>query len=608
VPRAVCLILALLLIGILPAVQSADTPGLTYVWESAGIALLMPPGWFALDAVPDPAGGTHRLLLVSGDAALHLTVYARPRRALDERPLENGRWSAVTADVRGRPRLDAALAQAQQLALRYTITELAGRPALAVESISANGTRAGRGIAGLLIDDRAITIMVDAPVDRIAAVSADRDRVIASLTLPPGAPPVDRVYGLVWASAPGTAADWTGVALDAQHVYGLVADGVVVLDARTGADITRLSFDAPAQATGIGAVNGIAFVGDRACRCIRRLDTRTGRWLDPIGVFGGGAPRALVSSADGVIYAIDGDERGWLLRTFMVGADGLSEREGTRTLVNSEYAADAPFALPSSDGDAHRLIAAHQRDRVSVDERGQVRLWSMRAAPIRYGASVLVDGVPVSGRLSALYPRQRWAFDGRAGERACLHATDPARLMVYGAGLDMALRITAPDGTLIGENDDHASLGLFGAYDAALCPVRLPLDGRYTVEVTHISGDGLYALALRRDRALEAGQVVQARGTILDTIPVERWTYLAEAGQTLTLSMIARDGDLDPLLFVYAPDGSFLVSNDDALDPTLGVNAQIVQTTLPDDGEYLIAAGRWSGTGAYDLVIVSTAP
>ncbi len=606
-PRAARFALVLLLlIPLSPGAWAIDDPGVPYVWQSAAIALLLPPGWFALEATE--TADAHHLLLTGGDAAIRLTVLDRAPRTFDARPPDPPRWSPALADQNGRPRLDAALIAARQIALRYTIADLYGRAALAVESVSSDGARAGRGVAGLLPDERAIVVMADAPAGQIDGVTADRDAVIASLALGYAAQPAPRAPGLVWAAQVEGAADWQGVALDDRHVYGLLADGVALLNADNGAPIARIPFDSPAQATGIGAAGGVAFVGDRACRCIRRLDGRGAVWLDPIGVFGGGAPRAVTSGADGLIYAVDGDERGYLLRAFLVGADGTGEREGTRTLINGSYADAPPFAVASPDDLPHRLIAVHQRDRVTVDADGVVRLWRMDAPPIRYGSPRLTDRVPVIGRVSAAQPAQVWTFDGRANEVACLHATDPARLTEYGAGLDMALRLIAPDGTALAENDDHLSAGLFGAYDAALCPVTLPQDGEYTVEVAYIGGAGAYALALGRDRPIERAPVMRVEGTILEMIPVEGWAYPGRAGETVTLSMIATDHTLDSLLFVYAPDGSFLVSNDDALDSTLGVNAQIVQATLPADGVYRIAAGHWSGTGAYELVIVSTVP
>jgi hypothetical protein len=171
----------------------------------------------------------------------------------------------------------------------------------------------------------------------------------------------------------------------------------------------------------------------------------------------------------------------------------------------------------------------------------------------------------------------------------------------------MAIRLIDANGVEIGYNDDHASAGLYGIYDAALC-ARLfgGADETVTVQIEWVAGEGTYALAVDASRPL--ADSIPVNGTITEAIPVQRWTYIGRAGDTLTVTMIATSGDLDSLLILTAPDGSFVASNDDAIDATLGVNAQMVQVRLPVDGTYTLAAGRWSGAGDYALTLINTSP
>ena len=80
------------------------------------------------------------------------------------------------------------------------------------------------------------------------------------------------------------------------------------------------------------------------------------------------------------------------------------------------------------------------------------------------------------------------------------------------------------------------------------------------------------------------------------------------AGEVITVSMLRRSGELDPLLIIFDPDGRELARNDDAavqIGDTF-VNAQIVDFTAPADGTYTIQATRFQGpsgptTGTYEL-------
>lgn len=238
-----------------------------------------------------------------------------------------------------------------------------------------------------------------------------------------------------------------------------------------------------------------------------------------------------------------------------------------------------------------------------------ITAFSTSAAPLRFGGRTLLDDVPVLGVLNESNPAQSWDFPANAGE-VCIHAIDPSRPNEFALGIDMALLLLTPDGAEIAYNDDQSSGDLYGIYDAELCPVAFPQDGTYTVMVQRVEGEGTYTLVANASRVIPLDNALTAavEGSLQDAAPVERWLFEGKAGQSLTVTMVALSGDLDTLLELYQPDGTFFVSNDDAVDTELGVNAQLTQVQLPADGMYAIEAGRWEGTGAYRLVIVITDP
>lgn len=245
----------------------------------------------------------------------------------------------------------------------------------------------------------------------------------------------------------------------------------------------------------------------------------------------------------------------------------------------------------------------------TTDTGSSFTAFSLDAPPLRFGGRTLIEGVPVLGILNEGSPAQSWDLPASAGE-TCIHATDPARPTEVALGIDMALRLFSPDGTELAYNDDQANGDLFGNYDSELCPVTLPQAGSYTVTAERVAGEGMYTLVVSTPRLLPLSDSLTAtfEGSLQDAAPMQRWLFEGKAGQSLTVTMVALSGDLDTLLELYQPDGTFFVSNDDAVDTELGVNAQLAQVYLPVDGLYAIEAGRWKGTGSYRLVVVVTDP
>ncbi len=276
--------------------------------------------------------------------------------------------------------------------------------------------------------------------------------------------------------------------------------------------------------------------------------------------------------------------------------------------VVNQVEAEAPSALSFSPVGALETTL-YVADTTGDNQQAQIRAFSTRGTPDRYGAPSLVLGVPVLGTLSEAAPQQTWTFDGTAGQQLTLSAVDQSITDPSLFNLDMALRLLAPDGSELAYNDDQLGTDLFGVYDAEISDFALPQTGIYTVRVEWRQGQGMYTLGINGDQSLTLNPdgVTEVEGRLQDVFPVQRWAFSGKQGDVLTFTMSAESGTLDPALALFKPDGKLMAYNDDAYDPELKINAQLAQVRLPADGTYVIEASRFDGAGRYSITIVNTA-
>lgn len=90
----------------------------------------------------------------------------------------------------------------------------------------------------------------------------------------------------------------------------------------------------------------------------------------------------------------------------------------------------------------------------------------------------------------------------------------------------------------------------------------------------------------------------------LDSVRGDLWTFLAEAGDAVTITMTS--GEFDTFLALFGPQGNYVTCDDDS---GVDYNASIIDFALPAAGIYTInAMGLDPGdTGAYSLSISQTA-
>jgi len=100
-----------------------------------------------------------------------------------------------------------------------------------------------------------------------------------------------------------------------------------------------------------------------------------------------------------------------------------------------------------------------------------------------------------------------------------------------------------------------------------------------------------------------SGQTVS--GSITNDDKFNLYVFEGEAGDVVTISMVATAGRLDSVLFLLDPNGFQIADNDDAVVGE-GTDSLISEFTLPESGRYTIVATHFGmqyggTTGAYNL-------
>jgi hypothetical protein len=111
-----------------------------------------------------------------------------------------------------------------------------------------------------------------------------------------------------------------------------------------------------------------------------------------------------------------------------------------------------------------------------------------------------------------------------------------------------------------------------------------------------------------RDQIDQAIPVVSGQpvtGSITPDNKFDLYTFEGQAGDVVSVSMIATGGRLDTALFLMDPNGFQVAENDDAVVGE-STDSLISEFTLPQDGQYIIIATHFGmqyggTTGAYSL-------
>lgn len=204
--------------------------------------------------------------------------------------------------------------------------------------------------------------------------------------------------------------------------------------------------------------------------------------------------------------------------------------------------------------------------------------------PISYGATV-------TGRLDNRAPLAIYSFEGLRGEYVAL------RLRATSGNLDPILTVVDEQGVPLLVRDDSDG----GRY-ASVSQVRLPANRRYIVTVGRFgyalgTTAGDYELTLTRlGVSPESGSALRFGDTVANVIsdaqPQVYYTFRAERGDIVTITMRRDSGTLDPYLQVVNPARVIVAENDDM---PFSNDAQIDRWLVQESGQYLIIATRYGG-------------
>lgn len=198
-------------------------------------------------------------------------------------------------------------------------------------------------------------------------------------------------------------------------------------------------------------------------------------------------------------------------------------------------------------------------------------------------------GQVISGTFNNRTPRAIYYFDGLRCEAISV------RLRATSGNLDPILTILDNTGTAIATRDDTA-----GSLEAHIDLLRLPTAGRYYIVAGRFgyglgSTAGNYELVIERigngslsGCALRYGDTAFYR--INNDEPEVFYTFQAQAGDIVNVSMRASSGNLDAYVLVTDSAGFILADSDDILG---SLDAEVEGLFIPADGTYFIIATRY---------------
>jgi hypothetical protein len=212
------------------------------------------------------------------------------------------------------------------------------------------------------------------------------------------------------------------------------------------------------------------------------------------------------------------------------------------------------------------------------------------------GGGTLWYGAVVEGTLVAPWSRHTWTFDGVAGQvvNVAMNATDGT--------LDCFLELYGPDGLLLTTDDDSGA-----GYNALIEYYTLPVEGTYRVGVRggEFGATGAYVLALMQTELVLQGTLAYSDtvDAFLEPGTRHHWVFEGEAGDVVSISMLAVSEGMDTYLELFAPNGVRVMVDDDS---GTGSDAAIVAFELPLSGIYrIIARGHGDeDVGEYELRLV----
>jgi hypothetical protein len=297
----------------------------------------------------------------------------------------------------------------------------------------------------------------------------------------------------------------------------------------------------------------------------------------------------------GVVYSFAGTTDDWI----QVDVDPEVAPEGddlgillfspSREVLTVGYAGNPGFDLQyflASSGQHYLLVGILSDYPPERDVFFDISL--SRGEPPEPGGGPISFGESVEAFVRG-EPGDEWTFRGEAGQEVTI--------TMRSSSLDSTLRLLAPDGRELAFDDD--GLG----YPDSMIGFTLPSTGTYSIVAADLGGrPGAYTLSLTLGYPGFSGEIERGQTVSGDLEPAarDRWTFTAEAGESVTIVMTSQV--FDTYLELYGPDGSMLASNDDAGSTR---RSEIARFSLTQTGSYRIIARGYSGShsGRYELTL-----
>lgn len=244
-------------------------------------------------------------------------------------------------------------------------------------------------------------------------------------------------------------------------------------------------------------------------------------------------------------------------------------------------------------------LALGKGDTVYYANENVLRAISSQVAPNRRGALLLRGRGTVAGAVNATEPEQAWFVELARNASYTLSAVAEKPF----DSLDLAMRVTAPNGREVSSADNDESGTRINPFDPQLSFVA-PEAGLYAVIVSAQSGGGDYTLGYSPSIALnDEAATTQVQGTLSEALPTQRWHINGVQGQSISVSAYSEGTYLDTLVRIYNPQGTLIAENDDAEDGSLGFGSKIAGLRTSFNGTYVVEVVRLAGEGVYTLLI-----
>jgi hypothetical protein len=209
--------------------------------------------------------------------------------------------------------------------------------------------------------------------------------------------------------------------------------------------------------------------------------------------------------------------------------------------------------------------------------------------PIAVG-DVVTGAIDASGEV-------RYLFEAASGDEISV------LMEVLDGNLDPFLVLYDAEGNQLAVNDDRDGT----TRNSQIGPFTLPADGQYLIVATRFQRElgstlGNFRLTLTAGALSPSGTGQTDEDTVLSygdsveaTLNSETWnrtyTFEAEEGDVITITLVNVDGTLDPLLQLKDADGVIVAESDDIASDNR--DSEINAFVIPADGIYTIVASRF---------------